>query len=120
MLRRLCTLLLVLACALAPALPALELITPSDDCGCGRSCCGMGDCAMPVAPVRATTTTLSVIGAVEARATIARPAPRATAIRPSTLSRENFVSPVRAEFAWRAIEAAASAPLYRVHCTFLI
>jgi hypothetical protein len=120
MLRRLCTLLLVLACALAPALPALELVAPSVDCGCGRSCCGMGDCAMPSAPVRATTTTLTVIGAVEARATVARPASRAIAARALTLSRDNFVSPLRAEFALRTVEAAASAPLYRLHCTFLI
>lgn len=119
MLRRLCTLLLVLACAFAPALPALEPVAKSDDCGCGHSCCPPADCAMPPAPAR-TTTTLNVVGAVEARAQAARPAARATLVRLLTLFPPVTLSSVRAPLAARKVDAMASVPLYGVHCTFLL
>jgi len=120
MLRRLCTLLLVLACAIAPALPALELTAKTDDCACGRDCCAPTDCAMPPVPARTATTTLNVVGAIEARAQAARPAARATLIRLLTFFPQISASSVRAPLVARSVDTVASAPLYRVHCTFLI
>ncbi len=119
MLRRLCTILLVLACAFAPALPAIETAAKSDECGCCQQCCGTNDCAPPPATARATTT-LTVVGAVEARATVVRPARNAVASLTFSIFRNDSALPVRAKHALRVAGAAANAPLYRVHCTFLI
>jgi hypothetical protein len=119
MLRRLCTVLLVLACAFAPALPAIETAAKSDECGCCRHCCGTSDCAPPPATARATTT-LTVVGAVEARTTVARPARGRMASRMFSFFRKVSASPARALRARRTADTVASAPLHRVHCTFLI
>jgi hypothetical protein len=112
----------VLACAFAPAVPAHETAAKSDDgCGCGHNCCGTNDCAMPPAPARtATTTTLNVVGAVEARVTVARPTRRATNVGTVSIFRISSGSPARAWLAPRTMALVASAPLFRLHCTFLI
>jgi hypothetical protein len=119
MLRRLCTVLIVLACAFAPALPALETADKSDGCGCGKACCGTNDCAPPPATPRATTT-LNVVGAVEARATLACPARSAATRRPFSVFQSASTQPTRALRALRVVAVVASAPLYQVHCAFLI
>ncbi len=119
MIRRLFTLMLVLACAFAPALPALETAAKSPACDCcgTGNCCDQKDCALPpVAPGIATVPTATV----ESRATAARPAPTARVIRAFDISYRDHVrrmqrTPLRAE----AI-APAGAPLFQAHCAFLI
>ena len=120
MFRRAFTVLLVLACTFAPVLPALEPMAPGAECSCCRGCCAAADCAMPPAQTRATTTTLVLVGAVEARTRIGRPALRATIVQPVSFSVKVFPSPLRTQFVQRVSEAVATVPLYRVQCTFLI
>ncbi len=119
MLRRLCTLLLVLACALAPALPALEQTAKAaDDCCCGTGhCCGQPDCAPP-----APAPTMSALPAAtaETRQVAARPAPGAKALRVFDFSGRNFVRQSRVVATRAAIVVLPGAPLFRAHCALLI
>jgi hypothetical protein len=71
-------------------------------------------------PLPARTTTLNVVGAFEVRTTVARPAARVVSVRPSSIFEVTSVSPRHAKISPGAIDAAASAPLYRAHCTFLL
>src|SRR5262245_7366734 len=77
MFRRLCALMLMLACALAPAMPTHgDATEPAQkDCGCGRACCGDRECAPPAPnPVRATAPT--TLASVEQRVNVSKPAKR--------------------------------------------
>jgi len=120
MFRRLSVLVLALACAFAPALAALT--TPAGnhtDCCCAKQCCASADCAAP-APARAMPRTATAL-TVEARASTPRPVARF--VRLILLSETFFRLVAPGVFNMPppiALAHAASAPLFKEHCSFLI
>lgn len=114
--RRLCALLLVLVCAIAPALPALEFAAKADDdCACGHDCCAAKDCAPPpAAPVRAPLAAATV----ESRQVAAKPATRAVFSFACALFSAQKISaaPAVASVA-RVAASAASVALFQAHCS---
>jgi hypothetical protein len=122
MLRRLCTLLLMLACALAPVLPAQAAKATKADCCCGAACaCDTSKPCVPppAAPVRAPE---AVTTAVEQRVTAAKPVTRVAFAAFARLL-VNFelgsTLSVRPESANR-IAPAAGVALFEAHCSRLI
>ena len=118
MLRRLSAFVLVLACALAPVLPAFAaaLSSPAERCCCGQECCMPSNCTP--APARASTPGTATV-AVVSRATLPR-----IAVRSAHLLFV-FVSSAPAARASSALSFAAlvptaSVPLFTEHCSFLL
>jgi hypothetical protein len=120
MLRRFGTFVLLLACALAPVLPAVTtaLAASADCCGCEPHCgCNPTDCPMPAAARVPAPPAVSI--AVVARAATPRPATG------SARTVFAFVSSATAgRAAWAlsatALTPAASVPLFTEHCSFLL
>jgi hypothetical protein len=119
MFRHLSVLVVMLACALAPALPALAAVLPEPaDCCCASDhCCNRPECPAPVA-VRLDNSSTAGVALVSRAAT-----PRAALRLTRTLF--VFVSPapvVRGPTAadQSALAAAASVPLFTAHCSFLL
>jgi hypothetical protein len=119
MFRRLSVLVVMLACAFAPALPALAAVLPEPAARCcdGDHCCSRPVCPAPVA-VRLDNSSTAGIALVSRAAT-----PR-TALR-LTRTLFVFVSPapvIRVPGAadQSALVAAASVPLFTAHCSFLL
>jgi hypothetical protein len=119
MFRRLSVILVVLACAIAPALPMLAAVLPEPAaCCCANDhCCNRPECPAPVA-VRLDNSSVAGVALVS-RATLPRAAVRLT----RTLF--VFVSPaleVHAplNLAPSALVTAASVPLFAAHCSFLL
>jgi len=114
----------MLACALAPALPARETTTKAaSDCCCHDGCghaCGERDCAPPPAPpVRAPAApTLAVL---EQRVAAAKPAAHARMFAALIFSFEKIARAPSARFtaAPRMLHADGVA-LFQAHCSFLI
>src|SRR3954471_1005409 len=78
MFRRLCTFILMIACAIAPAITVHADASKSDACCCEKSCaCDTKDCAtVPNAPIRTANVPATV---VEQRVTATQPAARGVA-----------------------------------------
>jgi hypothetical protein len=128
MLRRLCTLLLALACALAPALPGVARVSaadaPADSACCTGGCrCGHTDCAPPPAPARVANDFPAATATLESRALASRALPRAGR------ARENFSlavlssaarSPIRLAVCARASDATATVRRSATQCVRLI
>ena len=119
MFRRLSVFLVVLACAFAPALPALAAVLPEAPACCCASnhCCGRPECPVPVAVRLDNSSAVNV--ALVSRAIFPRVAERLT----RTLF--IFVSPAFAvsaplNRAPSALVAAGSVPLFTAHCSFLL
>src|SRR4051812_5280946 len=122
MLRQLFTLILMLACAFAPALPGREAAAKQKaDCCCANdssTACPRECAPPPAAPVRAP---LTLNAPVEQRATAAKPA-----LRVAPLLFSHFVSFAQNEArpaiqpAPRRLVAADSVALFQAHCSLLI
>lgn len=118
MLRRLCAIILMLACALAPVLPAHAYTTEAEDCCCGATCpCPVTDCAPPATPTSVPAPTNVV--ALEQRAQLNKPAARvaravfaAFVSHPETNDSARRVRPLAARLA-----PAASVGLFQAHCS---
>jgi hypothetical protein len=122
MLRRLCTLILVLVCAFAPALPLISATGSSEDCGCcGNSCkCPPSECALP--PVQTSSPTQPALATAAHGTTATKPAPQAAARGVCTpfvsVSKKDFAMPGR--FHAERIAPAAGVALLHAHCSLLI
>jgi hypothetical protein len=123
MLRRFCAVLLMLACALAPVVPApASTATETADCCCGAKCaCDTNrECASaPTAPVRAPQV---VTAGLEQRVVATKPTVRvafAAFARRLPLSGKISASSVRPASANRGA-AAASVALFQAHCSLRI
>ena len=121
MLRRVIAFFLVLACALAPVLPAWGNAGATyPACCCGDACastCGQRDCAPPPATPRASPVSAAVV-VVEQAAPAAKPAARAASAPPFVRSEKIRDRLARAFTPARV--AAARVPLFRAHCSFLL
>ena len=118
MLRRLCALILMLACALAPVLPAQALTADAEDCCCGATCpCPVTDCApLPGSPTVPVPTN---IAAVEQRAEAKKPAARAARqVFALFLSvSETDSAPALRLSSAQPAAPAASVALFQAHCS---
>ncbi len=116
--RRFAIFLLVLAGALAPALPALEKMVPARvTCGCVHCRCNHAACPMP-APVRTeNTATSAFVAGLVTRAT----APRSVRVA-RVISTPVAVFPAATQTRFPVAESVtpASVPLFKAHCSFLI
>jgi hypothetical protein len=122
MLRRLCTLMLMLACALAPVRFAFAVETTAEHCCCGKACActPSNTCApLPGSPTPAPQPTAAT--AVEERAAATKPT-----VRVARLVFAHFVS-LSDRDATRSIRIdpdghppAASVALFQAHCSLLI
>ena len=121
--KRLVWLLLALFCTAFAQVQAVELLLPTNaHCACGGGCngsCGMPDCALPPAPVQ-------WVGASESASTasVAKPARKVVAIRRTPVKFfAAFVEPASCLIDLRAPDPgapAASVPLFKGHCSFLL
>ena len=116
MIRRLFVFALMLASALAPAMPIAQTEDASSCCasGCGAPC--RPDCALP--PVSSARTAVADVATVEHRATAAKPAARA-AERPThpTLLTGILFAPSARGFSPERAVPAASVALFQAHCS---
>jgi hypothetical protein len=116
--------MLVLACTLAPALPAREAPAKAMEkkCGCDRACCATDRECAPPAPTPVRTAAPATLANVELR-TVAKPAKRIAVLaflKTVSLSLNGF-SPTPARAAAPArIVPADSVALFQAHCSFLI
>ena len=111
--------LVVLACAFAPALPMLAAVLPEAPACCcaGNHCCSRPECPAPVA-VRVDNASVVSVASVS-RAALPRTAVRLTRVL------FVFVSPAFAvsaplNRAPSGLVAAGSVPLFTAHCSFLL
>ena len=121
--KRLVWLLLAVFCTAFAQVQAVELLLPTTaHCACGGQCdgsCGMPECALPPAPVQ-------WVGASESASTasIAKPARKGVAIHRIPVNFfAAFVEPALRPFDLRAPTPgarAASVPLFKGHCSFLL
>lgn len=123
MLRRVCALLLMLACVLAPALPARGAIeAKANDCCCEKQCTCEPSRACVPPPASPTRAPEVVTATVEQRVVAAKPAARvafaAFARLLSDFASESATS-ARLGSADRVAPAAGVA-LYEAHCSRLI
>jgi hypothetical protein len=121
MLRRLCVVVLALACIALPALPALEHgleATAESCCGTGACCCKT-DCVPAPAPVRTASAPSAVAAATISAARVA-PKP-CTARNFAFVLSEKKSAPAARVFAARSLAGVtARAPLFAAYCAFLI
>ncbi len=121
--KRLVGLLLAVFCtAFAQVQTAPLSLATASHCACGGQCdgsCGMPDCAVPPAPIQ-------WVGASEPAGTaaVAKPARKVVAIRRTPVKFFSaFLEPVSRQLDLRASDPwtpAASVPLFKAHCSFLI
>jgi hypothetical protein len=116
--RRLAIFLLVLAGALAPALPALEKLVPARvACGCVHCRCNHAACPMP-APVRTENTATNVfVAGFVTRATTPRPA-RVARVLSTAVAALPAATPGSLPVAGSL--TPPSVPLFKAHCSYLI
>lgn len=123
MLRRLCALILVIACACAPVLGAFAAVTDEAhaSCCCGAKCpCPPTDRGVP--PATGVNPAPVATASLERRADARKPVPRvARAPFASFVSgpKNSSALPVRPSAAVRAARAASVA-LFQAHCSLLI
>ena len=121
--KRLAWLLLFAFGTLLAQVPPVEpLRVPAKQCACGAECsgrCGMPDCALPAAPATpqfATDRSTTLVRPAAKRAVLLgeRPSPRYFSVPLASLK---ALPVLRAPV---ALAPAASVPLFREHCSFLL
>jgi hypothetical protein len=121
MLRRVCAIVLMLACAFAPALTGHASTEKAESCCCGAACpCPPQDCAPPpAAPLRVSLA--ADANSVQQRTHAAKPAARAALALAWFLSlsdaRTASALPVSAT---TSIPVADSVALFQAHCSLLL
>jgi len=119
MIRRLFVFALMLASALAPAMPLAPTETSSACCAgdCGAPC--RTDCALP--PVSAARTTGADVVTIEHRATASKPAARPSLGFAHPLILSGILSaPTARGFGSGPQVPAASVALFQAHCSLLL
>ncbi len=118
--RFLAILLTFVTCAFAPVPAWVTHETPREKCCCcdGDGSCGMPDCLPPATPTRPVPASVQVarITASEA-ARVTAPARRETKFYAAVAAKPAAPAKVRES---AAVALTASAPLFVVHCSFLI
>ncbi len=121
--KRLVWLVLAVFCTAFAQVQAVELLLPTaSHCACGGDCagsCGMPECALPPAPVQWVGASESV-----STAAVAKPARKVVAIQRSPVDFfAAFVEPAPRLIDLRAPDPgapAASVPLFKGNCSFLL
>ena len=121
--KRLAWLLLLAFGTLLAQVPVVEPLMPAKQhCACGDSCrgrCGMPDCALPAAPATPRFTSDRAV-------TLVRPAAKRDALLGERPANRYFSVPLASLNASPALRAtvrlapAASVPLFREHCSYLL
>lgn len=121
MLRRVCAIVLMFVCALAPALTGHASAAKPESCCCGTACpCPPKDCPPPpVAPLRASLA--ADANSVQQRTQAAKPAARATIALAWFLSLSDArTAPVLPVSVATSVSVADSVALFQAHCSLLL